>query len=67
MKVGDVVMFIGFEGVKDTSRQNEVKDVGIIVKVHEVYGKKRYDVSWPGGSFGSWLYPETLEMISENW
>ncbi len=64
MKVGDAVKFIGFEGFRKELSVDGC--IGIIVKIHEVRGKNRYDVSWPNGTFGNWLYPETLEVVSES-
>ena len=70
MKVGDAVKFIGFEGYRlrfegYTEKDSSLPSIGIIVEIHEVYGKRRYDVAWPNGSFGMWLYAETLEVVSE--
>ena len=65
MKVGDAVRFIGFKGYRD--RRNKPSDVGIIIEVHDVHGKIRYSVSWPNGTVANWLYPETLEVVSESW
>ena len=62
MKIGDAVRFIGFEG--HPPEDKDFATIGIIVEVHEIYGKKRYDVSWPNGSVGIWLYPETLRVIN---
>lgn len=67
MKIGDAVKFIGFDGYRQNPKfKNTSESVGIIVAVHELRGKNRYDVSWPNGTFGNWLYPETLEVISES-
>ena len=67
MKIGDAVKFIGFDGYRQNPKyENKPGNVGIIVAVHTVRGKNRYDVSWPNGTFGNWLYPETLEVISES-
>ena len=65
MKVGDAVRFIGFEGYS-AGRTAMPSEIGLIVKVHEVHGKRRYDVMWPSGNFGNWLYAETLELINES-
>jgi len=64
MKIGDAVRFIGF---KDHRYLNhDYSHVGIIVEwvFCDVHADKRFVVSWPDGTFGRWLYPETLEVIS---
>ncbi len=65
MKIGDLVRFIGFEEYRILQNNDDIS-IGVIVAIHEVYGKTRYDVSWPNGSFGTWLYPETLKVIHES-
>jgi hypothetical protein len=64
MKIGDAVRFIGFEGHKDPNHDYSL--VGIIVEwvICDVHADKRFNVAWPDGTFGRWLYPETLEVIS---
>jgi len=64
MKIGDAVRFIGFEGHRDLN--HDYSHVGIIVEwvFCDVHADKRFVVSWPDGTFGRWLYPETLEVIS---
>ena len=64
MKVGDAVKFIGFK--EHPHEDSNLSIVGIIVKIHEIYDEKRYDVVWPNGCFGNWLFPETLELVSES-
>ena len=65
MKVGDAVRFIGFPGHRSGNHWG-LGLIGIIINVHEVYGQRRYSVSWPDGSLGYWLYEVTLEVISES-
>tara|TARA_Y100000034_G_C6886549_1_gene407132 strand:+ start:2068 stop:2271 length:204 start_codon:yes stop_codon:yes gene_type:complete len=66
MKVGDAVRFIGFEDHRDPNHDYSL--VGIIVQwvICDVHADKRFNVAWPDGTFGRWLYPETLEVVSES-
>ena len=66
MKIGDAVRFIGFENHRDPN--HDYSSVGIIIGwvICDVHADKRFSVAWPNGTFGRWLYPETLEVISEN-
>ena len=66
MKVGDIVQWIGFPGA--TAEGVKITDpggTGIIVQIYEtgVY-KFRIDVLWRDGTFGNFLYPQTLEVIT---
>ena len=66
MKVGDVVMFVGFPGarVARTDRLG-LNPIGIILHVHKYLEfESRYDILWPDGSVGKRLYEETIELIA---
>ena len=62
MKVGDAVKFIGFTEHRSPPWPS---DVGVIIEIHFVHAVKRCTVSWPDGTIGNWLYPDTLEVVSE--
>jgi len=59
MNVGDLVKFTGFSGVYMGSSH----PIGLIVHVHRIHNEVRYDVIWPNGSIGNWLYADTLTVI----
>ncbi len=70
MKVGDLVHWIGFpgaspEGVKITGPSAKF---GLIIEVYSPYsgGGTRVDVAWSDGSFGTKLYPQTIEVVDED-
>jgi hypothetical protein len=67
MKVGDLVKWIGYPGASHV--ENIVTgplSAGIIVAKHASdWHLFRYDVAWGDGSWGTLLYEETLEVISE--
>ena len=63
MKVGDAVRFIGFCRESTTEWPSHI---GIIFKVHNDGTQLRYSVAWPNGTVGNWLYPDTLEVVSES-
>ncbi len=68
MRVGDIVKWIGFPGAdKHGIRMTGPDCTGIVLKIYEsgVY-KFKVDVQWADGSFGSRLYPETIEVIRES-
>lgn len=67
MKVGDIVEWAGFPGAD--ARGVEITGpqcTGIILKIYEagIY-KHRVDVQWGDGTFGSCLYPSTIEVVTE--
>ena len=70
MKVGNLVKWIGFPGSKKNKSQiSEDAKFGIIVRIWKVpnlWSKKRVDVSWGDGTFGTRLWSKTLEVIDEN-
>ena len=64
MKPGDLVKWIGFPGA---TVQHEEK-YGIIIKkirTHPV-SSDRINVLWGGGTIGTNLYQETVEVVSES-
>lgn len=67
MRVGDIVRWIGFPGA--TPRGVSATGptcTGIIIKIHEGgWSKYRIDVQWGDGTFGSMLYPQTIEVVRE--
>ena len=62
MKVGDAVRWLGFDG------HGPEKDhgIGLIVEIKYINDEKRFNVSWPDGTFGRWLYSETIRVVSES-
>jgi hypothetical protein len=67
LEKGDAVRFIGFSGNNDVGEYMNAKEpVGLVVHVHEIYGERRYDVLWPNGRIGNWLYEETLTLVSKS-
>ncbi len=68
VRVGDIVKWIGFPGADARGVRLTGPDcTGIVLKIYEsgVY-KFRVDVQWADGSFGSQLYPETIEVMRES-
>ena len=67
MKVGDLVRWIGFPGATLGPELSGPSAAGMIVRVFgEGYSdQERIDVAWGDGTIGTWLYPETIEVISE--
>ena len=67
MKVGDAVMFIGFEGLRAEDEPSEW--IGLVLRVYRMHRQEktlRANVLWPDGRIGIGLYEETLEVISES-
>ena len=65
IKKGDAVRFTGFSGKRIGEYMEEKEPIGLVVQVHEVYGERRYDVLWPNGRLGNWLYENTLTLVSK--
>ena len=67
MRVGDIVKWIGFPGATVGGiRATGPTCTGIIIKIHEGgWSKYRVDVQWGDGTFGSMLYPQTIEVVRE--
>ena len=72
MKVGDLVQWIGFPGADKKGIEitgPNITGVIIFIKVDPasfVPNSKRIDVAWGNGTYGKWLYPETLKVVNEN-
>ena len=65
MRVGDIVKWIGFPGASPGGvRATGPSCTDIVVKIHEGgWSKYRIDVQWGDGTFGSMLYPQTIEVV----
>ena len=62
MRVGDLVMWIGFPGASKPGPEK----IGIIIKEYAFRSDrvdKRFDVMWQGGDFGTSLYPQTIKVM----
>ena len=69
MKVGDLVVWKGFGCIDYIDIIEGLSIIGIIVNIWiSPYDKndKRIDVLWGGGNYGKGLFPETIEVLSEN-
>ena len=67
MKVGDMVMWIGFPGADKAGVLATGPDVpGIIIEVYcPTYRQPlRVSVAWGDGTVGEMLYPQTIEVIN---
>ena len=61
MKVGDLVLWIGFDGVAYDDQAYGV--IISVIKIDAWNEKTRYNVLWCGGTIGHNLYPDTIKKI----
>ena len=66
MKIGDLVEWVGFQMGDYGPPYPEECKTGIIIEIHRVEGLDRYTVAWGDGTFGTRLYPQTIELLSES-
>jgi hypothetical protein len=66
MKVGDLVKWVGFPGA--TIKFKEKYGIIISKKSRGIYDQKSdyLDVLWDNGRIGKMLYPQTIEVVSED-
>ena len=69
MKPGDLVKWIGFSSDTGNPTTAEIFSMGLVIGIWKsAYNEndERIDVLWDSGKIGRGLYPQTVEVISEN-
>ena len=61
MKVGDLVMWIGANGIPDEWQG----DLGIVVSVEEEYKTFFYDIQWFDGTLGKRLREQEIMAVND--
>ena len=67
MTPGNLVKWIGFPGASRKPEEMYGVILSIVVFNKSKYNEqKRLNILWGGGNIGKMIYPETIEVISED-